>query len=194
MEPILPSEGLAKRDVQNIPALTATSRQDSPVGVEAHLSAHHADETRVVVEPATQSGTKTAEVDVGGPLEDVAEIRKSNAGDIAEQRHSQFSVEEDLRVAASRESAGGEGVELTELVHRKAAMRRRAAGEEALARRQIFERLHRVGQNVVDDGIVGDDRDFGVEAMGGSEHAAHGEHGAAADRQLTIPGQLRLTL
>src|SRR6188508_144830 len=166
MRPSDPLKRFAQRDMEHVSALTTPSRQDAPIRVEADLSTHHTDDTRVVVEPATQSRTKTAEVDVGGSLEDIAEVCESHAGDIAEQRHAQLSIDKDLRVATGGKPTRRKRVELTELVHRETAMGGRAAGKEAFAGRQILERLHSVRQHLVHSGIVGNDRNLGVEAVG----------------------------
>src|SRR5688572_7916890 len=100
----LPLIHLAKLDVQEVAALAASPRQRAPVMIETDLSAHHTDQPRAVMEAAAQTRSQRAQIDISGSLEDVAEVRKSDAGDVAKQCYAQLTVEQHLSIAAGREA------------------------------------------------------------------------------------------
>ena len=71
------------------------------IQLEADVDADRPDR-RTIAQPEPERAAQLAQVQVGGPVEDVAAVGKERRAELAPDRHAQLAVEDQHRVAAER--------------------------------------------------------------------------------------------
>ena len=129
-----PSEMCSTFD-RSRPPVSSQARAQLPAPVDAQRP-----DRRSIPEPDAARHAHLVEANVAGVLEDVAGIEEPHELQVLPVRRARFEIEDRHAVAALRESLRIERLVGAEAIEREAAHGGVAAGEEALARRQILDR------------------------------------------------------
>src|SRR5688500_15239810 len=124
--------------MEDAAALAGAGDELAAIEVEAPVEAEGADAAERVAEADAHRRPQVSEIDVAGAAVDVPGIDEPDRLE-ADDVDPQLAVQDDEAVAADGKTGRADRLLVGEAIEREAAHRAVAAGEEALARRQVVD-------------------------------------------------------